>query len=132
MNPLILIPARMAATRLPNKPLADIGGRPMIVRAWAQAAASGEPAAFSRARRAFYRRLLLIGGNRELQRLFPAIGMHVIHAQYPSPRLQGIRLADYQAIARAVAAGDAEAAESAAIAHVANVRTVIVDLASAM
>jgi DNA-binding GntR family transcriptional regulator len=98
----------------------------------AQAAASGEPAAFSRARRAFYRRLLLIGGNRELQRLFPAIGMHVIHAQYPSPRLQGIRLADYQAIARAVAAGDAEAAESAAIAHVANVRTVIVDLASAM
>ncbi|MBU2347599.1 MAG: 3-deoxy-manno-octulosonate cytidylyltransferase, partial [Alphaproteobacteria bacterium] len=26
MNPLILIPARMAATRLPNKPLADIGG----------------------------------------------------------------------------------------------------------
>ncbi|HWV51960.1 3-deoxy-manno-octulosonate cytidylyltransferase [Pseudorhodoplanes sp.] len=27
---LILIPARMAATRLPGKPLADIGGRPMI------------------------------------------------------------------------------------------------------
>lgn len=31
----------MAATRLPNKPLADIGGKPMIVRAWEQAAASG-------------------------------------------------------------------------------------------
>ena len=29
--PLILIPARMAATRLPGKPLADIGGVPMIV-----------------------------------------------------------------------------------------------------
>lgn len=41
MNPLILIPARMAATRLPNKPLADIGGKPMIVRAWEQAMASG-------------------------------------------------------------------------------------------
>jgi 3-deoxy-manno-octulosonate cytidylyltransferase (CMP-KDO synthetase) len=27
---LILIPARMAATRLPGKPLADIGGKPMI------------------------------------------------------------------------------------------------------
>src|SRR5271170_4419434 len=27
---LILIPARMAATRLPGKPLADIGGEPMI------------------------------------------------------------------------------------------------------
>ena len=31
----------MAATRLPNKPLADIGGKPMIVRAWEQAALSG-------------------------------------------------------------------------------------------
>lgn len=41
MNPLIMIPARMAATRLPNKPLADIGGKPMIVRAWEQAALSG-------------------------------------------------------------------------------------------
>ena len=31
----------MAATRLPNKPLADIGGKPMIVRVWEQAALSG-------------------------------------------------------------------------------------------
>ncbi|MBK6026685.1 3-deoxy-manno-octulosonate cytidylyltransferase [Brevundimonas nasdae] len=45
MNPLIMIPARMAATRLPNKPLADIGGVPMIVRAYQQAEASGLPVA---------------------------------------------------------------------------------------
>jgi 3-deoxy-manno-octulosonate cytidylyltransferase (CMP-KDO synthetase) len=45
MNPLILIPARMAATRLPDKPLADIGGRPMIVRAYEQAVLSGLPVA---------------------------------------------------------------------------------------
>lgn len=32
MQPVIVIPARMASTRLPGKPLADIGGRPMI--AW--------------------------------------------------------------------------------------------------
>ena len=32
LNPLIIIPARMAATRLPGKPLADIHGQPMIVR----------------------------------------------------------------------------------------------------
>lgn len=31
-NPIILIPARMASTRLPNKPLADIAGLPMIVQ----------------------------------------------------------------------------------------------------
>ncbi|HUH24771.1 MAG TPA: 3-deoxy-manno-octulosonate cytidylyltransferase [Brevundimonas sp.] len=41
MNPLIMIPARMGATRLPGKPLADIGGKPMIVRAWEQASRSG-------------------------------------------------------------------------------------------
>jgi len=31
MNPLVVIPARLASTRLPGKPLADILGRPMIV-----------------------------------------------------------------------------------------------------
>lgn len=30
MNTLVVIPARLAATRLPDKPLADIAGRPMI------------------------------------------------------------------------------------------------------
>src|SRR5262245_42655927 len=41
---LIVIPARMAATRLPGKPLADIGGQPMIVHVLrrAQAAAIGD------------------------------------------------------------------------------------------
>lgn len=43
MNPLIMIPARMAATRLPGKPLADIGGKPMVVRAWESASNSGLP-----------------------------------------------------------------------------------------
>jgi 3-deoxy-manno-octulosonate cytidylyltransferase (CMP-KDO synthetase) len=41
MNPIVLIPARMAATRLPDKPLADIGGLPMIVRVLRQAEAAG-------------------------------------------------------------------------------------------
>jgi 3-deoxy-manno-octulosonate cytidylyltransferase (CMP-KDO synthetase) len=36
-NPLVLIPARMASTRLPGKPLADIGGEPMIVQVWRRA-----------------------------------------------------------------------------------------------
>src|SRR2546429_1724208 len=34
---LVLIPARMAATRLPGKPLLDIGGLPMIVHVLRQA-----------------------------------------------------------------------------------------------
>ena len=41
MNPVLLIPARMASTRLPAKPLADIGGIPMIVRVWQRAMAAG-------------------------------------------------------------------------------------------
>jgi 3-deoxy-manno-octulosonate cytidylyltransferase (CMP-KDO synthetase) len=36
----VLIPARLASTRLPNKPLADIGGAPMIVRVAQQVAKS--------------------------------------------------------------------------------------------
>lgn len=36
-----LIPARLASTRLPRKPLADIGGKPMVVRVAERAAASG-------------------------------------------------------------------------------------------
>jgi len=41
MQPLVVIPARLAATRLPNKPLADIGGRAMIARVVERAAAAG-------------------------------------------------------------------------------------------
>jgi 3-deoxy-manno-octulosonate cytidylyltransferase (CMP-KDO synthetase) len=41
MSVLILIPARMASVRLPDKPLADIHGRPMIVHVAERAAASG-------------------------------------------------------------------------------------------
>jgi 3-deoxy-manno-octulosonate cytidylyltransferase (CMP-KDO synthetase) len=41
MSTLILIPARMASTRLPGKPMADIAGRPMIVHVAERAHESG-------------------------------------------------------------------------------------------
>lgn len=42
MTPFVaLIPARLASTRLPNKPLADIGGLPMVVRVALRARQSG-------------------------------------------------------------------------------------------
>jgi 3-deoxy-manno-octulosonate cytidylyltransferase (CMP-KDO synthetase) len=37
----VVIPARLASTRLPGKPLLDLAGRPMIVRVWEQARSSG-------------------------------------------------------------------------------------------
>ena len=41
MNPILLIPARMASTRLPDKPLADIAGLPMIVQVMKRGEESG-------------------------------------------------------------------------------------------
>ncbi|UOD27794.1 3-deoxy-manno-octulosonate cytidylyltransferase [Massilia violaceinigra] len=41
MGFIVIIPARMASTRLPDKPLADLGGKPMVVRVAERAAASG-------------------------------------------------------------------------------------------
>lgn len=40
-RPLVLIPARLAATRLPGKPLADIHGAPMIAHVWRRAMEAG-------------------------------------------------------------------------------------------
>ena len=40
MNPIIIIPARLASTRLPRKPLAPIAGEPMIVHVWRRASAA--------------------------------------------------------------------------------------------
>ena len=37
----VIIPARLASTRLPGKPLADLGGKPMVVRVAERAAESG-------------------------------------------------------------------------------------------
>ena len=39
-NPIVLIPSRLAARRLPNKPLAEIAGAPMIVHVWRRAMAA--------------------------------------------------------------------------------------------
>ena len=40
-DPIVLIPARLKATRLPDKPLADIAGEPMIVHVWRRAREAG-------------------------------------------------------------------------------------------
>jgi 3-deoxy-manno-octulosonate cytidylyltransferase (CMP-KDO synthetase) len=41
MSFIVIIPARLASTRLPNKPLADLGGKPMVVRVAERALQSG-------------------------------------------------------------------------------------------
>ena len=41
MSFTVIIPARLASTRLPGKPLADLGGKPMVVRVAERALLSG-------------------------------------------------------------------------------------------
>lgn len=41
MSFTVIIPARLASSRLPNKPLADLGGKPMVVRTAERALLSG-------------------------------------------------------------------------------------------
>jgi len=36
-NPVVIIPSRLTSVRLPRKPLAEIGGQPMIVQVWRRA-----------------------------------------------------------------------------------------------
>lgn len=64
MTPIILIPARMAATRLPGKPLADIAGAPMIVRVLRQAeAAAAGPVAVAAGDPEIVRAVTAAGGR---------------------------------------------------------------------
>ena len=83
-NPIVLIPARLAATRLPDKPLADIHGAPMIVHVWRRAmearcgpviVAAGEPAIAEAIERAGGR-AILTGAHHPsgTDRIFEALG----------------------------------------------------------
>ena len=66
VNPIVIIPARMASTRLPGKPLADIAGLPMIVRVWQQA------------RRARVGPVLVAAADEEIVTCVTASGGHAI------------------------------------------------------
>lgn len=81
--------------------------------------------AFSRARRHFYRTLLAIAQSAELERIFPAIGMHIVHSQFRPARLQDVRITDYRAISDSVKIGDATGADKAANSHADHVRELI-------
>ncbi len=83
-NPIVLIPARLAATRLPDKPLADIHGTPMIVHVWRRAmearcgpviVAAGEPAIAEAVERAGGRAILTGAQHPSgTDRIFEALG----------------------------------------------------------
>ena len=63
MNVLILIPARYASTRFPGKPLAEIGGRPMIQHVVEKAQAVSSDAFVATDDRRIYDRVESFGGR---------------------------------------------------------------------
>lgn len=96
----------------------------------AQADRHDDADGFARGRRHFYRALFALSGSAELQRLFPAIQMPIVYAQYRLPGLQKLRLRDYGAMARAVLAGAQDKADAAGMAHVQHVRALVLHKAA--
>ncbi len=66
MKNLIIIPARLESTRLPNKPLADINGEPMIAHV------------YKRAKEANIAKVIVAAGNVEIKEVIENIGGEVI------------------------------------------------------
>ena len=79
-DPLILIPARLGATRLPDKPLADIAGEPMIVHVWRRAVEAGiGPVAVATDAPAIVRAVEAVGGRAVMTRSDHASGSDRIY-----------------------------------------------------
>lgn len=90
-DPLVLIPARLAATRLPGKPLADICGEPMIVHVWRRAVEAGiGPVAVATDSREIAEALERAGGLAVMTRPDHASGSDRIHeaAEFLDPQGQ--------------------------------------------
>lgn len=85
MKPIVLIPARMASTRLPGKPLADICGVPMIVRVWRRAMEAGiGPVVVAAAEREIVEAIEAAGGQAVLTPPDLPSGTDRIHAALES------------------------------------------------
>jgi DNA-binding GntR family transcriptional regulator len=98
---------------------------PAALKELTQAVHEEDADGFARGRRHFYRALLLLSGSAELKRLFPAIQMPIVYAQHRLAGLQKLRLRDYRLIAKAVSDGLEEEADEAGMAHVRNVRELV-------
>lgn len=87
---------------------------------------SGSPE-YAHARDSFYGALMDIAGNAELRRIMPGTLVHLVRVQYRDAwrATARSRHADYRAIAKAVFTGQAQAAESAARAHIAKMIAVL-------
>lgn len=91
MNPIVVIPSRLASIRLPDKPLADILGRPMIVHVLERAReANIGPVAVACADRAVAEAVAAVGGTAVLTDPSLPSGSDRVHAALASLDPQGV------------------------------------------
>jgi DNA-binding GntR family transcriptional regulator len=96
-----------------------------VLEALEEAAEPTDHASFAPVRRGFYRALVAIADNVELERLLPTVSTPVLYAQYRSRDLLLARARNYRSILAAVARRDAAAAQTASREHVAEVRELV-------
>jgi 3-deoxy-manno-octulosonate cytidylyltransferase (CMP-KDO synthetase) len=124
---VVLIPARMASTRLPGKPLADIAGAPMIVQVWRRAAeAAVGPVVVACAEPEIAQAVVAAGGEAVLtrpdhpsgsDRIFEALGLIDPHGRFARiVNLQGdLPTLDPQLVRAALAPLDDDAVDIATL-----------------
>jgi DNA-binding GntR family transcriptional regulator len=117
---LIGLAARSAARRI-GAPGAASAIEQALERL-AAAVAADDLRAFLRARNGFFGALVAGSDNQELQRVSPAVQLHVLRAQYHLSGAYRRLHEDLSRIGKAVLAGDAQGAEDLAHAHVRRVR----------
>jgi DNA-binding GntR family transcriptional regulator len=84
---------------------------------------------YIRARDAFFRALVKIGGNKQLERVFDNVHIHLIGVQFPEsqPMWPNARALDYDRMTEVIRSGDPAQAEAVAKRHV---RSVAQDIAA--
>lgn len=110
------------ASRLAAQRIDQPGNRDAFVAAWEKLRHfENGPDDYSQisARDAFYGTINRISGNRELQRIVPSIQVNLIRSSVQQTLRERFR--DYKAVAGAILAGDAEAAEREARNHIARI-----------
>lgn len=118
MEVIVGLAARTAAQRI-NLP----GNRALLDEAYNHLASFTEISdflAYIRARNAYYRALITIGGNRELERVFGGMHVHLVRIQFQDhqPNRPDVRAKDYARMTAAIRAGAPDKAESVARQHI--------------
>ncbi len=123
MQMCVGLAARLAAERI-ERP----GHRVKLEAAWAALLnfeGAGEGYEFVRARDRFYRVMTDLSRNRELQRIFPTVHVHLVRRNYPLTTRE--RFDDYRRIVTAILEGNGAAAEKAARDHVGKITALVRD-----